>query len=213
MAEQAKVFPKPVDWDELYPGRFLKAGEFKGKKPTLTMGQVKIEELIGDKGPQVKGVVFFKETEKQWALNKTNGICLKAMFGRKVQEWVGRRVTLFAGTWDGEECIRVWGSPELQADMDVPIQLPRKRPFNMTMHAVRKGGPGGSAATNPPAAASGPPPSVAEANTQLRAAASIGDLVSVKKSIWALYAAANQEVPLEVEAFAHQHREDLESQA
>jgi hypothetical protein len=132
----AKVLPKPVDWDELFPGRFLKAGDFKGKKVTLTMASVKIEELIGDKGPQIKGVIAFKETEKQWALNKTNGICLKEMFGRKVPEWEGKRVTLFPDTWDGELCIRVWGSPELETDKEVTISLPRKRPFKKVMHKV-----------------------------------------------------------------------------
>lgn len=131
---EPKVLPPPVDWDELYPGRFLKAGDFKGKKPTLTIASVKLEELVGDKGPQIKGVISFERTDKQWALNKTNGICLRAMFGRKVQQWAGKRVTLFAGTWDGEECIRVWGSPDIDADMDVQIQLPRKRPFKMAMH-------------------------------------------------------------------------------
>ena len=69
-----KVLPKPVDWDELYPGRFLKAGDFKGKPVTLTISEVRLEELVGDKGPQVKGVISFKQTEKQWALNKTNEI-------------------------------------------------------------------------------------------------------------------------------------------
>lgn len=135
MHEQ-KTLPTPVDWDELYPGRFLKAGEFKGKKPTLTIAAVKIEELVGDKGPQIKGVIRFERTEKELALNKTNGICLKEMFGRKVQEWVGKRVTLYAGTWDGEECIRVWGSPDIAEDRDITVQLPRKRPFKMTMHRV-----------------------------------------------------------------------------
>lgn len=132
----AKIIPQPVDWDELYPGRFIKAGEFKGKKPTLTIAAVELEELIGDKGAQIKGVIKFRETEKAWALNKTNGICLKELFGRKVQEWVGKHVTLFAGNWNGEEAIRVWGSPELAADKDVQIQLPRKRPFAMTLHKV-----------------------------------------------------------------------------
>ena len=129
-----KVLPKPVDWDELYPGRFLKAGDFKGKQVTLTMSEVKIEELVGDKGPQIKGVISFEKTEKQWALNKTNGLCLKAMFGRKVQEWVGKRVTLFPSNWNGEMCIRVYGSPDIDEEMEVPIALPRRRPFNMTMH-------------------------------------------------------------------------------
>lgn len=134
---QAKVFPKPIDWDELYPGRFLKAADFKGKPVTLKISEVRIEELVGDKGPQVKGVIAFERTEKQLALNKTNGICLKEMFGKKVQEWVGKRVTLFPSQWDGEDCIRVYGSPEIEADRQVTIALPRKRPFQMTMHKTR----------------------------------------------------------------------------
>jgi hypothetical protein len=131
MAESAKVFAKPVDWDELYPGRFMKAGEFKGKKPTLTITSREARRARRHKGKQIKGVISLRRTtEKQLALNKTNGICLKAMFGRKVQDWVGKRVTLFAGTWNGEECIRVWGSPSSStADHGGRRgQLPRKRP-------------------------------------------------------------------------------------
>lgn len=131
---QPKALPVPVDWDELYPGRFLKAGDFKGEKVTLKIATVRIEELVGDTGPKIKGVIAFERTEKQWALNKTNGFCLRDMFGRKVQEWVGKRVTLFAGMWNGEEAIRVWGSPDIQAESEVTITLPRKRPFKMMMH-------------------------------------------------------------------------------
>lgn len=201
MATQpAKTFPKPVDWDELYPGRFIKAGEFKGKKPTLTITDVKIEELVGDKGPQIKGVISFKESEKQWALNKTNGICLKELFGRKVQEWVGKRVTLFAAMWDGEECIRVWGAPHLTEDREVTIALPRKRPFTMTMHkpAAR------------PVPGNGEPASDADNITKLRGAKSLDDFTREKKGIWALYEAAGREVPLEVQDAANITREQLE---
>lgn len=134
MAQQPKALPTPVDWDELYPGRFLKASEFKGKQVTLRISEVRIEELVGDKGPQIKGVISFEKTDKQWAINRTNGICVKAMFGSKVQAWVGKRVTLFPALHDGEPCIRVWGSPDIERDMDVLVTLPRKRPFNMTMH-------------------------------------------------------------------------------
>lgn len=141
MAAQPKVIQKPVDWDELYPGRFIKAGDLKGKNVTLTISAVRVEELVGDKGPQMKGIISFEKTDKALALNKTNGLCLKAMFGRKVQEWVGRRVTLFASTWDGDQCIRIYGSPEIAENTQVTIALPRKRPFEMTMHAVRTGGP------------------------------------------------------------------------
>jgi hypothetical protein len=218
-----KVFPDPVDWDELYPGRFLKAGEFKGKRVTLTMERVKLHELIGDKGPQIKGVIYFRETEKQLALNKTNGICLRAMFGRKIPEWPGHRITLFPGTWDGDECIRVWGSPDIEADMEVAIALPRKRPFNMTMHAMRKpAGPGrevqtASVATSQDASgAAGDEPTTPDperAKELLRQAKTLEALKDARKTVWGLYAAARVDVPLAVEFVATTQRETLESQS
>jgi hypothetical protein len=142
MNDQAKVLPKPVDWDQLYPGRFLKAGDLLDKKPVLEISDVKIEELIGDKGKQIKGVISFRGKDKQWALNKTNGICLKAMFGRRPQEWVGKRVSLYSAmhrnsfTGEDEPCIRVWGSPDISKYLEVEVALPRKKPINMTMHRV-----------------------------------------------------------------------------
>lgn len=151
MSAQPKVIERPVDWDELYPGRFIKASDLKGKKVSLTISKVRVEELVGDKGPQMKGIINFEGKDKALALNKTNGLCLKAMFGRKVQEWVGHKVTLFASTWDGDECIRIWGSPELSEDKPVTIALPRKRPFDMTMHAVQSGPKPVESTQSPPA--------------------------------------------------------------
>lgn len=140
MAEDLKPLKKPVDWDDLYPGRFLKAGELQGKKFTLTIASVDLYELEGEKGKKVKGVIGFRETPKLVALNRINGLCLRGMFGRLVQEWEGKRVTLFptvvleAGAMKGDPCIRIWGSPDLAHDLDVPITLPKRKPYSMTMH-------------------------------------------------------------------------------
>lgn len=202
MAQQAKVLPKPVDWEELYPGRFLKAVDFKGGKVTLRISEVKIEELVGDKGPQIKGVISFDKTEKQWALNKTNGICLKEMFGKKVQEWVGKRVTLFPSQWDGEDCIRVWGSPDIEADRSVTIALPRKRPFQMTMHktGIAKPTAGAGTTTLPP---------LQQSIDALKATKTADDFVIARDSVWSLYAAAGKEVPVELDGAAKDHWEAL----
>lgn len=212
MAQQQKILPKPVDWDELYPGRFLKAVDFKGGKVTLRISEVKIEELVGDKGPQIKGVISFEKMEKQWALNKTNGICLKEMFGKKVQEWVGKRVTLFPSQWDGEDCIRVWGSPEIDADRNVTIALPRKRPFQMTMHRTAVTQPRAVNGNGSAAAPTGVAPDQAKAIADLRATVSLDAYTVARKSVWALYAGAGAEVPIDVEAAANDHREALEQQ-
>src|SRR3954464_4429909 len=132
----ARMFEKPVDWDQLYPGRFIKTGDLLGKNVTLKIASVDLDELEGETGKKVKGVISFEKTEKQLALNKTNGICLKDMFGKKVQEWVGKRVTLFASVWNGEDAIRVYGSPDIAEAREITVQLPRKRPIAMTMHKV-----------------------------------------------------------------------------
>ena len=132
----ARVFEKPVDWDQLYPGRFIKTGDLLGRNITLKIASVDLDELEGETGKKVKGVITFDRTEKQLALNKTNGICLKEMFGKKVQEWVGKRVTLMPALWNGEDCIRIYGSPDIPEDREITIQLPRKRPMKMTMHKV-----------------------------------------------------------------------------
>ena len=129
---------KVTDWDELYPGRFFKAGTLGESKRTLTITAVDLEELEGDQGKKQKGVLSFKEDKQQLPLNKTNGICLREMFGRQVQTWVGKRFTVFVTDWKGDPTIRVWGSPDIEADMEITISLPRKKPFKMTMHADGK---------------------------------------------------------------------------
>ncbi len=140
MSEELTPLKKPVDYDELYPNRFAKAGELQGKKVTLTIAGVDLYELEGEKGKKSKGVISFKETPKLLALNRINGICLKAMFGRLVQQWVGKRIAIFpdvvkeAGAMRGEPCIRIWGSPDIAHDLDVVVQLPKRKPYSLTMH-------------------------------------------------------------------------------
>ena len=203
---EKRKLPKPVDFDQLYPGRFLKAGELLGKKVTLTMTSIDIEELEGEGGKKIKATVTFKETEKQLVCCKTNGICIKAMFGKTLAAWVGKRITIFPDTWNDEPCIRIWGSPDIAQEMDVEIALPRRRPFKKTMHRMVKGG----GATANAGATSAQVPDTARAIAQLRAAESVAAFDDTRKSVWALYAAANTEVPLDVEAAAQTRREQLE---
>ena len=123
---------RPSVWDEMFPGRFLKAGLFKDRPVTLTIKDVTLEVLPGDKGEQTRGVLHFEQTPMQIAINKTNGVCLRAMFGKKPLEWIGKRVT-FVPEIDnfGKEkvdAIRIKGSPDMSDDMEVEIKMPKKKP-------------------------------------------------------------------------------------
>lgn len=132
------------DYDQLYPGRFLKWRLFGGKDVTLTISDVMLETMPGKKGPEEKAILAFRQTTKQLVLCRTNGECVKGMFGRKPREWIGKRVTFFPDPTVkvGQEVkggIRVKGSPDLALPTDVVIELPRKAPFTMTMHVTRRG--------------------------------------------------------------------------
>ena len=131
---------QPVNFDTLYPGRFLKAGNLCGQKVTLTIASVAHEKLEGEKGTELKAIVTFVGKEMQLVLAKTNGICIREMFGPILKDWVGKRVTFFEsmvenpGPLKGQPCIRVWGSPDLPADTTIQIKLPKKKPTPMVMH-------------------------------------------------------------------------------
>lgn len=130
-----------MDFDALFPGRFLKAGEFQGKAVTLTIAAVKVEDLEGDNGSKTKGIVSFAESKRQLVLNRTNGECIKAMFGRNTDDWIGKRVTLYPAPYEGDIAIRIKGSPDIEKSLTVEIKLPRKRPYNVTLEKTTKAKP------------------------------------------------------------------------
>lgn len=134
--EEPRTLPKPVNFDQLYPGRFIKAGELLGKKVPVTITAVDLEELVGDAGKQVKAVLSFAETQKRLVLCKTNGICVREMFGKQIADWIGKRIVLFEDVWNGEPCTRIWGSPDIESDMQVEVALPRRKPFKRTLRAT-----------------------------------------------------------------------------
>lgn len=153
MNDQAPAKRKPSNFDQLYPGRFLKAGTLGGVKRTLTIRDADLEELEGEDGKKKKAIISFEETDLSLVACKTNGLCIREMFGPSLADWKGRKVTLFPGVWNGEECIRVWGSPEIPADRKVVIRLPRRKPFEMTLHRVVPGAPQAAEVPPPPPAA------------------------------------------------------------
>jgi len=135
--QEPRKLKKPTIFDQLYAGRFLKATELLGKKVTLTISDVDLEELQDDSGAKkAKAIISFRETEKKLVACKTNGICIREMFGKELVNWIGKRITLFEDQWNGEACTRVWGSPDIAEAIEVTVSLPRRRPFKKMLHKV-----------------------------------------------------------------------------
>lgn len=123
-----------MNWEVMFPGRFIKSAEFAGKKPTLTIKSITLEDLPEDKGgTKRRGIISFKETPKALVLNRTNGTAFKAMFGVETDAWVGKRITLWAAPFTdpftGEQitAIRVLGSPDIKANMEFSAKIGRKQ--------------------------------------------------------------------------------------
>lgn len=122
------------NFDELYPGRFIKAGMFNGHPATFTIKAVQHDMLEGDKGVEQKVVLSFNETPFEHVLPKVNAVCIKAMFGAQVTEWVGKRVTFYGTTGimpfpkkKDEPCVRVYGSPDITEEIRCEFNPPRRK--------------------------------------------------------------------------------------
>ena len=165
------------DYDQLFPGRFLKSGEFGGREVTLKISGVELEELPDKKGTKVnkdgervrvRGIISFTDPktgraiEKQLVLNRTNGEALKAMFGRKTSAWIGKRVTFYPAVVEafGEEttAIRVRGSPDIAADITFTAQIGRKQVAGKVKRTVVQAAPAKANTDGKPAAAAAPTP-------------------------------------------------------
>lgn len=133
-------------------GTYITAAELVGKTPTLTISRVALEQVESlktgdDQGaPKTKDrvIVYFKESKQNrgWLLNRTNAECLRELWGRETDAWVGHKVTLYATNVrvgpKMEPGIRIKGSPDIESQITFDLKLPRKKPTPYTLHPTGK---------------------------------------------------------------------------
>ena len=133
-----------MDYRSLFKGSYLAAIEFGGRTPTMTIANVKIVALEGEDGKSKdRGVVYFSETDRGLVLCKTNAILIAGMFGNDTDAWVGKRITMHATEValgrDRVLGIRVKGSPDIAAPVDVTVKLPKKKAAIVRMEKTTNG--------------------------------------------------------------------------
>jgi hypothetical protein len=93
--------------NEVFPSKFLKAADLSGTSPTVTIDQVKMEDIGDDR----RAVVYFVGKEKGVVLNKTNANNIAEAYGFDTEGWTGKKVTLFTAWVDFQgksmEAIRI----------------------------------------------------------------------------------------------------------
>lgn len=92
----------------LYPNNYISGADLRGKDRTLTIRRVVVESLKSERGEEKKPVVYFEETrakaeadgdvskEKRLVMNKTNAMTIASLHGNEIDNWKGKRITLYA---------------------------------------------------------------------------------------------------------------------
>ncbi len=129
-----------MKWESRFKGDYLSAAELGDRRPTLTITKISTSKVDDEKKKKEvdKAVMWFKEIDRGFMYCKTTGHSLAAMFGEDDDNWIGKRVTLFADPnvhFGGEQVggIRVVGSPDIAKQIVVRIKFPKKKAFEVTL--------------------------------------------------------------------------------
>ena len=85
-----------MNYDEMYPSRFLKHSDLGGREVRVIISDVTTELLGGER----KNIMAFAGKKKQLVLNKTNANAIMRAYGKETDEWIGKDIILFATTVD-----------------------------------------------------------------------------------------------------------------
>ncbi len=89
----------PEDIRAYFEKAHLGAWDLQGRDVTVVIRAVSNPKLRTEGGgTQKKPVVFFEGTEKSLVLNKTNTATIVSLYGTKVGDWIGKRITLYPTT-------------------------------------------------------------------------------------------------------------------
>jgi hypothetical protein len=136
----------PTTFGECVNDRFISAEEIGEAVWTVRIAQLYREELASeDGGVMTKTTMAIANGKgeihrKRIVLNRTNLEALRAMWGDKVADWIGKRLHLHAipNAFRGKPGIRVYGSPELAEDLAFELKLPKKKAQRMTLKREKK---------------------------------------------------------------------------
>jgi hypothetical protein len=131
----------PTTFAECLNDRFISAEELANAIWTVRIAQVYREQLASENGGvQTKTTMAIANGKgeihrKKIVMNRTNLEALKAMWGDKVADWIGKRLHLHAipNAFRGRPGIRVWGSPDLAEDVAFDLKLPKKSAQRMLL--------------------------------------------------------------------------------
>jgi hypothetical protein len=110
----------------------------EGEDVTVTIDFVVREIITGTGGKKEECTVAHLKGVKPFILNATNSKTIAKLYGPYIEDWAGKRITLYASTTkmagDTVECLRI--RPQVAAKVAKPITQDR---FNKALAAIKAG--------------------------------------------------------------------------
>jgi hypothetical protein len=94
-------------------GTYLKADDLHGEDWELSIAGWEKREMdqtdfeTGEKYKKWKAILSFHGEERKLVLNATNANAIKAAYGDRYDDWVGKVIIIFQGEWNGKPALRV----------------------------------------------------------------------------------------------------------
>ena len=84
--------------DLLFPSKYVKAADLRGKAVTVTIERIAPREKLMMAGGKsdTKPVVFLRGKDKGWILNKTNARAIAKVYGPELTNWLGKQVVIIS---------------------------------------------------------------------------------------------------------------------
>jgi len=87
--------------DEQYPSKYLSASDIpEDGDLVLTIKSVAVETVGQGEKAESKPIVYFEELKKGLLCNKTNKETIKGLYTRETDNWIGKKIALFAAEVD-----------------------------------------------------------------------------------------------------------------
>lgn len=110
----------------------------EGEDATVTIDYVVREIITGTGGKKEECTVAHLKGVKPFILNATNSKTIAKLYGPYIEDWAGKRITLYASTTkmagDTVECLRI--RPQVAAKVAKPINQDR---FTKALAAIKAG--------------------------------------------------------------------------
>ncbi len=129
-----------MNLDQMYPSKWLKAGDLQGQTVPVVIIRVVMEDVGDEAG---KPVAYFQGQQKGLVLNKTNAMSIGLVHGQDTDAWTGKTIELFPAVvmFQGQNvpCIRV--RPVAAAYAQAYQQAPQSMPAQGAYRAPERPAP------------------------------------------------------------------------